>query len=232
MCAMSPRLLRPIASGFSPAKLSGLELWLDASKTSTITLNGGNVSEWRDVRPGATYLLSNGSAGQQPPFVASSKNGLPGINFGVSRTLNTPTTPVAFNFSQPTTYFMVFQSPTTSGQWGLFDGLVTRQHVFGNSETSLQMFAGSSAAAATIVASTFYAAVFIYSGASSSHRLSRKTATTVNAGSNAINRLQIGTSQGLRGDINEFGVLSRAVSDVEATSLLTYLGKKWAITIT
>lgn len=229
--AMNPRLLRPLATGFSPAKLAGLELWLDASKASTITLNGSTVSEWRDVRPGATYLTSNTAAGQQPLYVASSKNALPGINFGAGQSLSTPTTPVAFTFSQPTTFFLVFQAPTTSGVYGLFDGLTTRQHVFGNNETQFIMFAGSSATAATIVSGTFYAAVLIYNGASSSHRLSTKTATTVNPGANAINRLQIGSAQGLRGDINEFGVLSRAVSDSEAISLLTYLGKKWAITI-
>jgi hypothetical protein len=228
---MSPRLLRPIASGFSPTRLAGLELWLDASRASTITLNGSNVSEWRDARANGTYLVSNTAAGQQPPFVASSKNGLPGINFPSGANLNNPTTPVAFNFNQPTTYFCVFQAPTTSGTWSLFDGLTTRQHIFGNTNTSLVMFAGSSAAAATIVGSQFYAAIFIYNGAASSRRLSTKVATTVNPGANAINRLQIGSASGVRGDVNEFGMFSRAVSDAEASALLDYLGKKWAITI-
>jgi hypothetical protein len=228
---MNPRLLRPIASGFSPARLAGLELWLDASQASTITLNGSNVSEWRDVRANAAYKLTNAAAEQQPARVTSSKNGLSGINFPGGRSLNTPVSP-AFSFSQPTTYFIIFQAPTGSGTWGLFDGLATRQHVFGNGPTAFTMFAGSSATAATIVESAFYAAILIYNGSASSRRLNSKTATTVNPGANAINRLVIGSAGGVRGDVNEFGMFSRAVSDSEASALLTYLGKKWAITIT
>lgn len=229
--AMSPRLLRPLASGFSPARLSGLELWVDASQGSTITLNGSNVSEWRDVRAGAAYKLTNAAAGQQPARVTSSKNGLSGINFAAGRTLSIPVAQT-FSFSQPTTYFIVFQAPTGIGSWGLFDGLTTRQHVFGNGPTQLTMFAGSSATAGTIIQSAFYAAILIYNGSASSRRLNSKTATTVNPGANAISRLVIGSAGGVRGDVNEFGMFSRAVSDSEASALLTYLGKKWAITIT
>ena len=227
---MNPRLLRPKASGFSPARLSGLELWLDASQTSTVTLNGGTVSEWRDVRSSSSQKLTQPTGEQQPTWVASSRNGLPGINFPAQKNLNHPVgTP--FSFSQPTTYFLVFQAPTSSGSWALFDGLTTRQHVFGNSVTSLVMFAGSSAASATIVQSTFYSAVLVYNGAASSRRLNTTAATTVNAGANGINRLQLGSSGGVRGDVNEFGMFSRALTDSEALLLMTYLGKKWAITI-
>ena len=227
---MNPRLLRPKASGFSPARLSGLELWLDASQTSTVTLNGGTVSEWRDVRSSSSQKLVQVAAEQQPTWVASSRNGLPGINFPAQRNLTGPVTP-AFSFSQPTTYFVVFQAPTGSGTWALFDGLTTRQHVFGNSATSLVMFAGSSAASATIVQSTFYSAVLVYNGAASSRRLNTTAATTVNPGANGINRLVIGSTGGVRGDVNEFGMFSRALTDSEALLLMTYLGKKWAITI-
>lgn len=45
---MNPKLLRPRSTGFNPKSISGLALWLDASDLSTITLNGSNVSEWRD----------------------------------------------------------------------------------------------------------------------------------------------------------------------------------------
>jgi hypothetical protein len=223
-------IYRRSSDEFSPTDITGLALWLDASQESTITLNGSNVSEWRDVRPEVTYKVTNVAAEQQPSRVTSSKNGLSGINFQAGRSLSVPTDQT-FNFPQPTTYFIVFQAPTGSGSWGLFDGATTRQHVFGNSQTSLTMFAGSSAAAATIDESAFYAAILIYNGSASSRRLNSKTATTVNSGANNINRLVIGSAGGVRGDVNEFGMFSRAVSDSEAIALLTYLGKKWAITI-
>lgn len=235
MSPMSPRLLRPAASGFSPARLANLEIWLDASKASSVTLDTTlsttTVSRWSDVRATSSQFLNQPTKSQQPTWVASSKNGLPGINFPASTLLGESLSSPAFAFNQPTTYFMVFQSPTSSGQWGLFDGFTTRQHVFGNSQTQLTMFAGSSATAATIVGSTFYAAIFVYNGSASSRRLNSTTAVTVNPGTNAISRLVIGSSQGTRGDMNEFGMFSRAVTDAEANALLRYLGKKWAITI-
>jgi hypothetical protein len=48
--AMSPRLLRPRASGFNPRSIPGLAVWLDASKASSVTLDGnGKVSTWTDL---------------------------------------------------------------------------------------------------------------------------------------------------------------------------------------
>jgi hypothetical protein len=43
---MSPRLLRPRATGFNPKSISGLAFWLDAADASTVTLVSGNVSAW------------------------------------------------------------------------------------------------------------------------------------------------------------------------------------------
>jgi|GEM_PF-2233705 len=43
---MSPRLLRPRATGFDPKSIIGLAFWLDAADASTVTLVSGNVSAW------------------------------------------------------------------------------------------------------------------------------------------------------------------------------------------
>jgi hypothetical protein len=94
------------------------------------------------------------------------------------------------------------------------------------------MFAGANLGPVTIVGSAWYAAVLIYNGSSSLLRLNTKTATTGNPGTNAISGLVIGTATGVRGDVNEFGMLSRAVTDAEAGKLLDYMAKKWAITLT
>jgi hypothetical protein len=227
---MNPRLLRPTPTGFNPSKLAALEFWLDASKTSTVTLNGSTVSEWRDVRSSVAYKVVQETAGSQPNWISSSKNGLPGVNFPAGRTLQMPASP-AFVFSQPTTYFLAFQAPNPVGSWALFDGVTTRQHIFGTGVTALTMFAGSSAAAATITSAAFYAAILIYNGASSSHRLNTKTPTTVSVGANAINRLVLGSSTGTRADLNEFGMFSRALSAAEAEAMLDYLGRKWGIAV-
>jgi len=49
MCPMSPRLLRPRASGgFSPKTIAGLQLWLDAADASSVTTVSGAASQWND----------------------------------------------------------------------------------------------------------------------------------------------------------------------------------------
>ena len=48
MCAMNPRLLRPLASGFNPKSIDGLDAWWDAADSATITTVSGAVSQWDD----------------------------------------------------------------------------------------------------------------------------------------------------------------------------------------
>lgn len=65
---MNPRLLVPRAAGsFDPRKISGLEVWLDAADTSTITLNSGNVSQWND-KSGKGRNFTQGTAIKQPAY--------------------------------------------------------------------------------------------------------------------------------------------------------------------
>lgn len=63
--AMSPRLLRPRATGFTPKNISGLVAWFDADDASTFTLSGTSVQQWRD-KSGNNYSVSQGTANNQP----------------------------------------------------------------------------------------------------------------------------------------------------------------------
>ena len=36
---MSPRLLRPRATGFNPKSIAGLAFWIDAGSTASLTFN-------------------------------------------------------------------------------------------------------------------------------------------------------------------------------------------------
>jgi hypothetical protein len=82
--AMSPRLLRPIARRqaptFSPLSLTGLQLWLDATDSSSITLNSGNVSEWADKSPEGNDA-TQATAISQPAYETGSVNGLAAVTF-------------------------------------------------------------------------------------------------------------------------------------------------------
>ena len=85
--AMSPRLLRPRASGvFTPRSIAGLGLWLDASNTSSLTFNSNTVSEWRDLSGNARHY-SQATAAQQPNGTARTRNGRRVLDFADGQTL-------------------------------------------------------------------------------------------------------------------------------------------------
>lgn len=62
---MSPRLLRPRATGFNPKSIAGLSAWFDADDVSTFTLSGTAVAEWRD-KSGNGYAVSQSTGNNQP----------------------------------------------------------------------------------------------------------------------------------------------------------------------
>jgi hypothetical protein len=225
---MNPKLLRPVASGFNLKSIAGLEMWMDGSDSTTMTFNGGAVSEWRD-KSGKGVKFVQPIALNQPAFTASARNGRSGIFFANGGILAGVGN--GFSFAQPTTWVLAFQAPTTSGTWSLYDGDTARQHIFGNASTELRMFAGSAPVVATIVQSQWYVAAFIYNGASSTYRVSTLTAGTANAGAAAITAPRIGANNGLRGDLGELAMFSKALSDTEATAVLKYLSKKWDVAL-
>ncbi len=77
---------------FSPTDISGLELWLDAADSSTITTTSvGRVSQWSD-KSGKDKHATQATDNIRPLFVPSVTNGLPGVRFD-SQYLNTSCLP-------------------------------------------------------------------------------------------------------------------------------------------
>lgn len=72
--AMSARLLRPTATGFDPRRIAGLVSWWDASDSSTVTLNSGRVSEFRNKVTGSP-AMTQATAANQPLYVTAGRNG-------------------------------------------------------------------------------------------------------------------------------------------------------------
>jgi len=71
---MNPRFLRPLATGFDPRRIAGLELWLDVSDASTLTLSGSTISEIRD-KSGKGWKAEQGTGANQPAYAATAING-------------------------------------------------------------------------------------------------------------------------------------------------------------
>lgn len=68
-------------SAWTPAALGpALALWLDAADASTITLNGGTVSQWNDKSGNARHV-SQATAVNQPTYNTTALNGKPSLVF-------------------------------------------------------------------------------------------------------------------------------------------------------
>jgi hypothetical protein len=90
---MSPRLLRPLDTGFNPRKIAGLQLWLDAADASTITIDTG-VSEWRD-KSATGSVWAQATSGEQPATGTATMNGRNVLLFDGSDDGLSATTPLA-----------------------------------------------------------------------------------------------------------------------------------------
>jgi hypothetical protein len=78
MCAMSPRLLRPTASGFNPASISGIANWWDANDAATVTLNSGFVETWTS-KAGRKSAASQSVSNNRP--ATTTVNGKTAVSF-------------------------------------------------------------------------------------------------------------------------------------------------------
>ena len=68
-----------IAGGWTPADITGLTGWWDASDSSTVTLVSGKVSQWDD-KSGNSRHLTQGTDGSRPTY-AGTINGLSVLTF-------------------------------------------------------------------------------------------------------------------------------------------------------
>ena len=109
----------PIPSSFSPATISGLNLWLDAQVAANVILNGTQVSSWNDSA--GTNNFTKNATGiinyAQPGF-----NGRPALNFLTA----TPTTTYLYNTvnltpnNQLSLFMVLSQTGTGAGNSELF----------------------------------------------------------------------------------------------------------------
>jgi hypothetical protein len=113
--AMNNRLLRPLATGFNPKSISGLELWLDAADAGNVVTTGSpaRVSSWRD-KSGNNRHADNSVAGStQPLYVAAAQKGKNVVRGtqADNTVLTIPSSAAAFNFlHNGTPSFVAFAS--------------------------------------------------------------------------------------------------------------------------
>jgi hypothetical protein len=257
---MNPRLLRPTPTGFDPRRIAGLGMWLDASVDSSLTFNGNNASEWRDLS-GNGRNVSQGTAGKQPSAVSRTQNGRRVLDFtgteellgnaasqSLLRNVGGATIIAAAKWDLLSTppnnlaYFAAFFSTGANAAQGR--ALLTSQggsqgitaggrRLDANSFQSVSVVATTDPLVGASVLNYASASAFIYlNGALGNQSTSFQTAgNTSDTDSLAV---AIGSGNNLTfldGWVGEVLVWPRALTDSERQRVERYLGRKWGITV-
>lgn len=114
--------------------IAGLYTWLDAADATTVTLNSGNVSEWRD-KSGDNRHFAQSTSAAQPVYTTAGQNGRNCLTFDGSRRLVSSVASSNWSFLhdgvQPYSLFMV---------WKASSGAIRTLLSTGNSSQSVRSF--------------------------------------------------------------------------------------------
>jgi hypothetical protein len=231
---MSPRLLRPrAAGGFNPKSLPSLVGWWDASDSSTITLNGSTVSEWRD-KSNSGFHVSQSTAANQPAYVSASLNGRAGIDWGTTAGTGIILRRNTMPAYAPRDKYIVADYDGTS-PFPTFVGLMHDANVLSGSSGTTQAFLSSTqlkthsfnGAATSFTMLPTVATPFVL----------RATYTSSGLPTTTTNQLGVGgwtstTTRGWAGKIYEIIMLSEEASASVDASMKRYISAKWGIAVT
>jgi hypothetical protein len=243
-------------SNFTPASVTGLQLWLDASDASSLydATSGGSlvaadgaVARWQDKSGNARHA-TQATSGSRPLCRTAVKNGMAALEFnGTSNYLDISST---LSFSEYTV-FVVAKRSTVSGSAGILssdNGAGTRSSQCCRvSGANIESISFSSTTGGTVVTATSSATVsanewFTAAVTQSSTTLSiYKNGTSVasvsathhsTAVSPTVGRLLKNLSDSFMwdGNIAEIIFYSNALSDTSRAAVSSYLIQKWGIT--
>jgi hypothetical protein len=231
--SMSPRLLRPRASGFNPKSISGLAGWWDFNDAATVTVQTGISSVLDKSGNGRTLLQT--TTNNQPAWTANAINGKYAAVFdGMNDTLG-----ASFTLAQPCHHFIVFKFNTAyvSGNPRVFDGYGASAGFTRASAISMVTNYGGSndnAAVTDLEMQSFAVWDIEANGASSFIRSSgvRRDSTDTSIGTSAPSGIYLavfnnGFSAPGNISVAEVLIYSQALSAASATKVREYLGKKF-----
>lgn len=223
---------------FSPKSLPSLAGWWRADQG--ITLNGSTVSQWNDLSGNARHL-TQGTAANQPLFVASGIGGQAAVEFVSTDYLDCAAATWGAAVSQPNTVYVVAYTSQDT-QRDIFDnvsGAGDRQILGTTTSPSPQpfMYAGTSLLAPTQAMTS--AIVIGYTANSTSSTIyigdSQTAKVTGDAGTLGMGSLRLGASQGATvpqvGRTAEVIVYSGAHSAATRLQVFRYLGARYSLTV-
>jgi hypothetical protein len=247
--AMSPRLLRPVATGFDPRRISGLLAWYDPQVSSSYTTATG-VSEWRDLS-GNGHTLTQSTPNNQPAL--STINGKTAFAFDgsndemiASSVVLGATSADSFSFlgvaqsANSTSGYVIGHASASLVGFAVVSGLVTN---------SYDLRYGNGAPVASVAKANDIAEVWsvTHVGAAGAGTKTARWAingslqaelTNVNVGNAATENLRVGNRPGgtssatyFIGKIGSLLIYNRALSLAERSRLERWLGQRWGITV-
>ena len=237
---------------FSPADISGLQLWLDAttglydatSGGSEVTADGASVARWED-QSGNGYHVTQGTANDQPVLKTSQQNSLNIVRFDGVNDFLLGSTNFPITGSSNRTVFTVFKRVDANNRsivsWGgsgtgllcaftaeyflRFNGTIKGYTNQGsNGSWTLWSVVGNGSTL------NDYDAYFDDGGIATPTATSN-TGATLNTSSSTlfIGRYNISFFGLLNGDLAEVLVYDSALSDVDREAVRDYLNAKWAV---
>jgi hypothetical protein len=234
MAPMNARLLRPkAASGFDPRTIANLTVWYDASVSTSVTIETG-VSQWNDLSGNGRHL-TQAVTNNQPAYVTNALNGRPAIDFdGSNDSLS-----ASFTLSQPTRVFCVGNYRLNQANQQLWDGAAAgnRMRKYLNAAGSPGIFAGGAQFVFNQSILGFFVWEAVFNGNNSSLQQNGTTLLSGGAGANVPGGVRLaifgdGTGNPTNCQIAEFILYNRVITASEASAVRTYLGRKYAITVT
>ena len=247
--AMNPRLLRPVASGFNPASISGIVHWWDANDASTVTLDSGAVSTWTS-KAGAKTAASQSTANNRP--VTTTVNGKTalsfdgsndGLNFtGTSRTDETWIIAAAQTADQSGQRQMLSDGGNGTGMSATKASVKLLEVAFGGFTEGTNrlrvQYAGTASALMgpgvfTCVRSAAAGGFVFIDGTQRTGAVSPFASSFSTSGADTMSKIGYYSSTlfQFQGWIGEILCWDRALPAADRLKVERYLGKKWGITV-
>jgi hypothetical protein len=235
--AMNPRLLRPKAtSGFDPKTISGLAVWFDASVSSSVTLNGGNVSQWNDLS-GNNRHAAQATAGSQPSYSTAALNGK---NVVVAQDSSRVLKTDAFQAGLPQTVFVV--ASTNGSNQGIFQrGTVNAIHSLWRESANFLARRGSGSNATFAASDGFKVFTCVYTltlsrifvgNTQGTDNTTDATGTQPASTNNwTLALFNLDSFFGMVGGIAEFLYYNANLPASDQDKVRSYLSKKWNVTL-
>ena len=210
---------------FAPSSLTGLILWMDATKISGIASNT-SLSSWTDSSASAANATQT-SAASQPKYFTGIQNNLPAVQFFGAQFMES-----AASLVQPCTVACASSASTFGGNPMVFGGSLAGNGFNGLFVISNKYagFAGTVLSGSSATVNAWVSLIGQFSGSSTTLSVSGVTFSG-NAGTSTSTAMRIGGTSATQnlwtGYLGEGLVYNRLLTETERGSLETYMRTKW-----